>query len=78
MVVGQLIRVDFNVPLDKTDPTKITNTQRIDAALPTIQYALKQGASAGARTRAPSAPVRARTPHLTAPASVFPSRPQSC
>merc|ERR1719473_751331 len=26
-----LMRVDFNVPQDKADPTKITNTQRIDA-----------------------------------------------
>jgi len=36
-----LIRVDFNVPLDGT---KITNNQRIVAALPTIEYALKEGA----------------------------------
>jgi len=32
--------VDFNVPLDGT---KITSTQRIDAALPTINYALEKG-----------------------------------
>jgi len=38
------MRVDFNVPQDKKDPTKITNTQRIDGALPTIKYALEQGA----------------------------------
>jgi len=38
------MRVDFNVPQDKKDPTKITNTQRIDGALPTIKYALAQGA----------------------------------
>merc|ERR1719498_1798796 len=38
------IRVDFNVPFDKTDPTKITNTQRIDAALPTIRHCLEKGA----------------------------------
>eukprot|EP01111_Echinosteliopsis_oligospora_P003286 TRINITY_DN15255_c0_g1_i1.p1 TRINITY_DN15255_c0_g1~~TRINITY_DN15255_c0_g1_i1.p1 ORF type:complete len:419 (+),score=168.50 TRINITY_DN15255_c0_g1_i1:83-1339(+) len=38
-----LIRVDFNVPQDKKTG-KITNTQRIDGALPTIQYCLKQGA----------------------------------
>jgi len=37
------IRVDFNVPQDKADPSKITNTQRIDAALPTIKYCLEKG-----------------------------------
>eukprot|EP00448_Togula_jolla_P000594 CAMPEP_0170595056 /NCGR_PEP_ID=MMETSP0224-20130122/14341_1 /TAXON_ID=285029 /ORGANISM="Togula jolla, Strain CCCM 725" /LENGTH=868 /DNA_ID=CAMNT_0010919177 /DNA_START=70 /DNA_END=2676 /DNA_ORIENTATION=- len=37
------IRVDFNVPQDKADPSIITNTQRIDAALPTIQYCLGKG-----------------------------------
>lgn len=38
-VAGKRIfmRVDFNVPQDKADPTKITNTQRIDGALPTIK-----------------------------------------
>ncbi len=39
-----LIRVDFNVPQDKATGA-ITNTQRIVAAIPTIQYALDQGAS---------------------------------
>jgi len=34
-----LIRVDFNVPQDKATGA-ITNTKRIEAALPTIQYAL--------------------------------------
>ncbi len=38
------IRVDFNVPQDKATGA-ITNTKRIEAALPTIQYALDQGAS---------------------------------
>jgi len=39
-----LMRVDFNVPQDKVTGA-ITNTARIAAALPTIQYALEQGAS---------------------------------
>lgn len=39
-----LMRVDFNVPQDKATG-EITNTQRITAALPTIQYALDHGAS---------------------------------
>jgi phosphoglycerate kinase len=39
-----LMRVDFNVPQDKVTGA-ITNNQRIVAALPTIKYALEQGAS---------------------------------
>ena len=39
-----LMRVDFNVPQDKQTGA-ITNTARIAAALPSIQYALEQGAS---------------------------------
>jgi phosphoglycerate kinase len=39
-----LMRVDFNVPQDKKTGA-ITNTQRITAALPTIKYALENGAS---------------------------------
>ncbi|HZL45526.1 MAG TPA: phosphoglycerate kinase [Opitutaceae bacterium] len=38
------MRVDFNVPQDKTTGA-ITNPQRIVAALPTIKYALDHGAS---------------------------------
>lgn len=39
-----LMRVDFNVPQDKATGA-ITNNQRIVAALPTIKYALENGAS---------------------------------
>ncbi len=39
-----LIRVDFNVPLDADK--KVTNTQRIAGAIPTIKYALDHGAKA--------------------------------
>ena len=38
------MRVDFNVPQDKATGA-ITNTQRIVAALPTIQYAIEHGAA---------------------------------
>lgn len=38
------IRVDFNVPQEKQNPNIITNTARIDAAIPTIKYILGEGA----------------------------------
>ena len=39
-----LLRVDFNVPLDKTTH-EITNDKRIRAALPTVEYLLNDGAA---------------------------------
>ena len=39
-----LVRVDFNVPMDKETGTKITDENRIIGALPTIQYLLSQNA----------------------------------
>mmetsp|Transcript_24861 Transcript_24861/g.61047 ORF Transcript_24861/g.61047 Transcript_24861/m.61047 type:complete len:419 (+) Transcript_24861:57-1313(+) len=38
------IRVDFNVPQDKKDPNIITNTARIQGAIPSIKYCLEKGA----------------------------------
>lgn len=39
-----LVRCDFNVPLDMETKSKITNDKRIVAALPTIEYLIKNGA----------------------------------
>ena len=39
-----IMRVDFNVPQDKVTGA-ITNTKRIEAALPSIRHVLDQGAS---------------------------------
>lgn len=39
-----LARFDFNVPMDKKDPTKIADTTRVDEALPTIKAILDAGA----------------------------------
>ncbi len=38
-------RFDFNVPLSKTEPVTITDTSRIDEAIPTIRLMLEKGAS---------------------------------
>jgi phosphoglycerate kinase len=40
-----LARFDFNVPLTKTEPRKITDASRIDLALPTIRLMLEKGAT---------------------------------
>lgn len=40
-----LARFDFNVPLSKEEPRQITDSSRIDLALPTIRYMLEKGAS---------------------------------
>ena len=40
-----LARFDFNVPLDKNDKSVITDTSRIDLAIPTIEFMLEKGAS---------------------------------
>ena len=39
-----LARFDFNVPMDKNNPTKIADTTRIDEAVPTIKAILEAGA----------------------------------
>lgn len=38
-------RFDFNVPLTKTEPRTITDTSRIDMAIPTIRAILEKGAT---------------------------------
>ena len=40
-----IVRFDFNVPLTKTETRKITDTSRIDQAIPTIRLILEKGAS---------------------------------
>ena len=40
-----LVRVDFNVPMDKETGTKITDENRILGALPTIKYLVDEGAA---------------------------------
>ena len=40
-----LARFDFNVPLSKSEPRTITDTSRIDLALPTIRLMLEKGAT---------------------------------
>ncbi len=40
-----LARFDFNVPLTKTEPRQISDSSRIDLALPTIRLMLEKGAS---------------------------------
>lgn len=40
-----LARFDFNVPLSKDEPRQITDSSRIDLALPTIRLMLQKGAS---------------------------------
>lgn len=40
-----LARFDFNVPLDKEDRSKISDTSRIDLAIPTIKHFIENGAS---------------------------------
>ncbi len=40
-----IMRVDFNVPLDKETNTKITDATRIESAMPTIEYIISKNAS---------------------------------
>lgn len=59
-----LLRVDFNVPLDKTTH-EITNDKRIRAALPTIQYLLDDGAALIVWAPISASPKRTPTPRPT-------------
>lgn len=40
-----LVRVDFNVPMTKTEPYKVTDNKRIVSSLKTINYLLEKGAT---------------------------------
>lgn len=37
-----LVRVDFNVPMTKTEPYKVTDNKRIVSSLKTINYLLEK------------------------------------
>ena len=58
------IRVDFNVPLQKNEQgvMEITSDKRIKASLPTIQYALEQGAGGDSRIAPRPSQRQARSP----------------
>lgn len=40
-----LVRVDFNVPLSKSEPITVTDDRRIREAMPTLNYLLEHGAA---------------------------------
>jgi len=40
-----LLRVDFNVPLEPTEPPTVSDDARIKESMPTIEYLLEQGAT---------------------------------
>lgn len=50
------VRVDFNVMQEKKDPSAITTTQRIDAALPTINHDVDKGTKPVVRCAHPGRP----------------------
>ncbi len=62
-----IARVDFNVPISKKDGVSITNTQRIDAAIPTIACASVAARAAAARLAAPPAAALAPSEAASAP-----------